>query len=629
MKNNLLASLNIILCLLFIQFLGVAQVKKPLYRDPIYDGAADPVVIWNKPAQKWFMYYTNRRAKAEGLDGVTWVHGTRIGIAESSDGVNWSYKDTCDIQYRLTDYTHWAPEVIENKGLFHMYLTYVPGVFKDWKHPRYIVHLTSKNGINWHFESKLKLASERCIDACVFPLSNGSWRMYYNNEADGKSIYYADSPDLYQWTDSGKRVIGDKGGEGPKVFEWQGKYWMVVDNWQGLGVYQSDDLVNWKRQANNILKEAGKGIDDGVMGGHPDVVVSGDKAYIYYFTHPEKTSENKGVDNYGTRRSSIQLAELEYQNGDIVCNRDKVLNNVRLLQKGEIFTHDPSTVKFDNGKYFYFSTGNGIQAVQSTDLKNWKITKSIFEKDKFPAWITELVKDFKGHFWAPDVIFMNGYYYLYYSCSFFGSAVSAIGVVRSKSLDPKSEKYLWEDLGMVVKSEKKTDFNAIDPALFRDDNNKIYLTYGSFHGGIGAVEIDSVSGKTVGEIKKLAGGRESDWEAPYIIKNKEEYFLFANNGLCCKGLNSTYRVVGGKSKSIFGPYLDQEGRDLTKGGGTTVLATKGNVIGPGHFGLLLKDNKKLISTHFYDPYKEGQPTFKFWELKFKNNWVVLQDSFDN
>ncbi len=297
---------------------------KPLFRDPVFDGAADPVVIWNRGEKKWFMFYTNRRANADGLDGVTWVHGTRIGIAESSDGgATWKYLDTCDIRYRQADYTHWAPEVIEHEGLYHMYLTYVPGVFSDWRHPRSIIHLTSRNLINWKYESTLSLASERCIDACVFRMPDGTWRMYYNNEADKKSIYYADSPDLYHWKDSGKKVVGDRGGEGPSVFEWKGKYWMVVDNWRGLGVYSSDDLVNWKRQEKSILEEPGKGEDDKVVGGHPDVVVSRDRAFIFYFTHPGRTAENKGLDNYETRRSSIQVAELEMVDGQITCNRDK------------------------------------------------------------------------------------------------------------------------------------------------------------------------------------------------------------------------------------------------------------------------------------------------------------------
>jgi hypothetical protein len=144
---------------------------KPLFRDPVYDGAADPTVIWNRKEKKWFMFYTKRRDNLPGLDGVAWVHGTRIGIAESADGgATWQYRDTCDINYRVPGYTHWAPEVIEYKGLYHMYLTFVPGIFRDWNHPRWIIHLTSKNLLNWDFQSKLDLVSDRCIDACVFRL---------------------------------------------------------------------------------------------------------------------------------------------------------------------------------------------------------------------------------------------------------------------------------------------------------------------------------------------------------------------------------------------------------------------------------------------------------------------------
>jgi hypothetical protein len=307
---------------------------KPLYRDPVYDGAADPSIVWNRIEKKWFMFYTNRRASAAGLDGVSWVHDTRIGIAESSDsGRNWQYRDTCDIRYREGDYTHWAPEVLEHNGLYHMFLTYVPGIFTDWKHPRRIVHLTSTDLLRWNFESRLDLSSERCIDACIFRMPDGTWRLYYNNELDGKSMYYADSPDLYSWKDSGKKVVGDRAGEGPKVFSWKNTNWMVVDNWNGLGVYSSDDMINWKRQDTNILSEPGKGADDGVIGQHPDVVVNGGRAYVFYFTHPGRTPENRGKDDYQTRRSSIQVAELEYSDGRILCDRDKPVY-IRLIPPG-------------------------------------------------------------------------------------------------------------------------------------------------------------------------------------------------------------------------------------------------------------------------------------------------------
>ncbi|KHJ39278.1 beta-xylosidase [Pedobacter glucosidilyticus] len=317
-----LCFLAIILCFssCFVKKSTLEQADKPLFRDPIFDGAADPVVIFNTKTQKWVMFYTNRRANASNLDGVTWVHGTRIGIAESVNGAKWNYLDTANIKYRDADYTHWAPEVIEHQGLYHMYLTYVPGIFKDWQHPRYILHLTSTNLLDWKFESKLQLAKDKVIDACVFPLPEGGWRMWYNNENDGKSVYYADSKDLYNWTDKGKALATR--GEGPKVFKWKDKYWMVVDMWRGLGIYASTDLLNWKKQAKNILEQPGTGIDDGVIGGHPDVLVSGEKAYIFYFTHPGRTPENKGKDTYEQRRSSIQVAELKYENGIITCDRN-------------------------------------------------------------------------------------------------------------------------------------------------------------------------------------------------------------------------------------------------------------------------------------------------------------------
>lgn len=104
---------------------------KPLYRDPVFDGAADPTVIWNEKEKKWFMFYTNRRAKDTTAKGITWVHGTRIGIAESKDGANWKYRDTCNINYKIKDVTHWAPDVIKYKSMYHMYLTIVPGIFND------------------------------------------------------------------------------------------------------------------------------------------------------------------------------------------------------------------------------------------------------------------------------------------------------------------------------------------------------------------------------------------------------------------------------------------------------------------------------------------------------------------
>lgn len=296
---------------------------KPLYRDTIFDGAADPVLIWNEGEQRWFMFYTNRRANMDTVNGVDWVHGTPIGIAESVDGgATWKYRSDANIEYGEPGYSFWAPDVIENDGVYHMYLTVVPGTFTDWKHPRDIVHLTSKNLLDWKFESVVGLASDRVIDAGVMRAPDGKWWMYYNNERDGKSIYYAVSDDLYNWEDKGKLQGDFPGGEGPKVFFWKGKYFMIVDNWKGFGVYSSDNMVDWERQPERILEKPGTGAEDGVMGNHADVVVNGDRAFIFYFVHSGRTADSRG---YESRRSLIQVAELEYNDGIVTCDRDKTV----------------------------------------------------------------------------------------------------------------------------------------------------------------------------------------------------------------------------------------------------------------------------------------------------------------
>jgi len=299
---------------------------KPLFDDPIYHGAADPVIIWNKKAKAWWMFYTNRRATLNDSTGVKWVHGTRIGIAESKDGKTWKYRDTANINYRPNSgYTFWAPDVVENNGIYHMYLTYVPGIFNDWNHPRTIIHLTSGDLRTWKYESTLKLVNEKVIDASVFQLPDKTWRLWYNNERDGKSIWYADSKDLNTWEDKGKAIAAR--GEGPKTFHWQGKYFMIVDVWKGMEIYSSDDLMRWTKQPGRILEEPGSGTDDQAIGGHCDVLVNNDKAYVFYFTHPGRKKDKPAAKNsFDDKRSVIQLAELKYQNGVITCDRNEPVN---------------------------------------------------------------------------------------------------------------------------------------------------------------------------------------------------------------------------------------------------------------------------------------------------------------
>lgn len=298
------------------------MAQAPLFRDPIHDGAADPVVVWNRQAGEWWMVYTNRRADAPG-PGVAWVHGTDLGVATSSDGgASWVYRGVLtglDIEWGRN--TFWAPEIVWNDGLYHMYVSYIRGVPATWAgHPRHILHYTSPDLVTWAFQSRLSLSSDRVIDACVHPLPGGGFRMWYKDEANGSHTWAADSPDLYDWRVVGP-VITHRPHEGPNVFAFRGSYWMIVDEWRGQGVFRSDDLTPWE-PAGLILDRPGRRPDDATVGLHADVVVRGDRAYVFYFTHPGRV-EGVEEDSYETRRSSIQVAELDVVDGRLVCDRNR------------------------------------------------------------------------------------------------------------------------------------------------------------------------------------------------------------------------------------------------------------------------------------------------------------------
>jgi hypothetical protein len=299
----------------------------PLYRDPIYDGAADPTIIWNAEERSWWIVYTQRRANVD-CPGVAYGHGTDVGMASAVDGGRlWIYRGVMrGLEFEPGRNSFWAPEVIRHEGVYHMYVSYVPGVPAAWYGARHIVHMTSDNLWEWRFESRLGLSSGNVIDACVHRLPNGKWRMWYKDEAHGSHTYAADSDDLHHWTVVGP-AITDCPHEGPNVFRWRGSYWLIADFWRGIAVYRSDDCEKWTRQ-ESILDKPGARCDDGWLGHHADVLVQGDDAFIFYFVHPERDASFReappsGVEPYATRRTSLQVAMLELDGGTLICDRDK------------------------------------------------------------------------------------------------------------------------------------------------------------------------------------------------------------------------------------------------------------------------------------------------------------------
>ncbi len=282
--------------------------------------------------------------------------------------------------------------------------------------------------------------------------------------------------------------------------------------------------------------------------------------------------------------------------------------------QGNDNSHDPSSIIKEGNKYWVFTTGRDIYAMFSYDLVTWQSgPRSVFNGAR-PAWIAGRVPNFAGEYWAPECVYRNGKYYLYYSVSTFGSNVSAIGLATNVTLDPANPSYNWVDQGEVVSSSASSAINAIDPAVVTDAAGGLWMSYGSFFKGLGLIRLDGSTGKRSGtSFYWLAGNvdgagtrNNSPSEAPYIVRNGAYYYLFINKGACCQGASSTYYIQIGRSTSITGPYLDKNGVDLNRNGGTTLIATSGNYVGPGHAGLFVENGANFFSHHYYDASQNGR-----------------------
>ena len=299
----------------------------PLFRDPVFDGAADPSVVYNDADGSWLVYYTQRRANVF-CPGVAWCYGTKIGIARSTDrGRSWKYVGTAAGVTKGTDVdTFWAPHVFKDGDTFHMFVTYVANISETWSGRPYLYHYTSADGLAWRFADDVQTGSDNMIDAAVVRLPDDRWLLVFRDDTVGVRTAKCVSTDLKTW----KRlddVTGDKQHEGPVMLFWKNKYWLLTDDWQGLGVYASDDGIRYERNTT-ILGDSGKRRDDAGNGKHPGVMTVGDRAFVVYFTHPggpdAKREVADNVASYASKRSSLQVAELGVDaDGKLTCDRNK------------------------------------------------------------------------------------------------------------------------------------------------------------------------------------------------------------------------------------------------------------------------------------------------------------------
>ncbi len=288
--------------------------------------------------------------------------------------------------------------------------------------------------------------------------------------------------------------------------------------------------------------------------------------------------------------------------------------------------HDPSTVLEQDGVHRFFATGGGVSLLREQADGRWLPEARLFERDELPAWHEERVPGNRGHLWAPDVIKLGGRYLVYYSVSTFGKNTSAIGLATGRALDPESPDWGWQDEGVIVSSTRRDRFNAIDPAIFLDEDGRLYMTFGSFWDGIFLVELDADSGRRRHPDKapiQLASAPEI--EAPFLTRARDgKYVLFVNWGLCCRGTNSTYEIRVGRSDAPTGPFLDRDGKDLREGGGTLILESSGRYIGPGHASILARDGKEYLVHHYYDGQNRGRSRARLLPLTWDSaGWPAV------
>jgi len=280
-----------------------------------------------------------------------------------------------------------------------------------------------------------------------------------------------------------------------------------------------------------------------------------------------------------------------------------------LALDGQIGIHDPSTIMLCNGKYYTYGTGGS----------------SLVSDDGW-TWRRGVTPPRRGM--APDIIHIGDRYYMYIAANIGAQPKAAINMISSKTLDPDSPDYKWEEGGVVASSDGIEDCNAIDPGAFLDPNDgRLWLVYGSYFGYIRLVELDPKTGKRINpndQPRNLA----INCEASDMIYHDGWYYLLATHGSCCRGSDSGYNIRVGRAKKVTGPFLDHTGLDMLQGGGKLLIGSGGRVVGPGHFGLLdLGEGAQKFSMHFEADFdRGGASVIDIRPLLWKDGWPVAGEN---
>ncbi|MES2486704.1 MAG: family 43 glycosylhydrolase [Bacteroidota bacterium] len=300
--------------------------------------------------------------------------------------------------------------------------------------------------------------------------------------------------------------------------------------------------------------------------------------------------------------------------------------------------HDPVMAK-EGDTYYVYGTGPGISTLYSKDMKTWTEGKPVFETT--PAWVLEALPHFKGDIWAPDIIFYQGQYHIFYACNATpGKPDAAIGHATTPTLNQKSPNYKWTDQGKIVQSVMGRDqWQAIDATVIVDDAGTPWFVFGSFWDGIKAVKMTkdmmkfahpeewhTIARRPTSQKPYNYGLEDSQIEGAFVYRHGDYYYLFASFDMCCRGVNSNYHVVVGRSKSVTGPYVDKAGYDMIDGNGTDFAIGDGvKYAALGHNSVYNIEGKEYFVAHGYSIPDGGASKLIITELKWDaNGWPLIQ-----
>ncbi len=251
---------------------------------------------------------------------------------------------------------------------------------------------------------------------------------------------------------------------------------------------------------------------------------------------------------------------------------------------------DPAVIKAKDGFYYSYATKDPlydgdrfrvVPIIRSNDLVHWTYVGEAFPGGN-PAPATE-----NAGIFAPDIRYINDTYYLYYSITdttLNEGEDSAIGVATSKH--PAGP---FTPRGIVVEPQPNPccpgSFRAtIDPAIFFDEDGQRYIYFGSYFGGLFVRRL-SDNGLVSDPASEQMVAIDNRYEAPFVVKRGEFYYMFVSATNCCNFELTGYSVFAGRSRSPLGPFVDRDGNSFLQPrvGGTPVISMNGNKwVGPGH-----------------------------------------------